>query len=770
METDKEIISKPLSLNRSMVLITVVTVALMALLFGGLNLLIARYILKSHIESKGSQITGKLEKILSVPIINRDYVQIINIIDEECKSSDLKYIWLLDENGTVTVSSDENQLLLPVRDEFKNSDGFISHRTDNGGYICLLPDYTIINSITVTVLPWIILSLIMVIASVHRLSAKMIRQITTPILRAVESSARMAEGDFDIELPKSSILEINNLNRSLEHTAKNLMGLTRSLQNEKEDLTHSREEIRNLSEFRESIIDNASVWLNVLDRDFRVVIWNKAAEEISGYSREEILGTADIWDLLYPDRGYRESIMQRADAIINRNSVVNDMITVITTKSGDEKTISWYSRNLTGEDGISAGSIALGIDVTDKIRAEETLQQAQKMETVGILAGGIAHDFNNILMGIVGSLSLFEYKLSEEGDLSRESIMKYITTMQNSAERARDMVNRLLTLSRKQKLEQKNVDLNTAVNHVVNICRGSFDKSIEIDAPEETEPARVYADLSQIEQVILNFCINASHAMTIMKPAGEKWGGTLTISLELSETAEGIIPSADPTGRFWKISVRDTGVGMSRSVMRRIFDPFFTTKDKGAGTGLGLSMAYNIIKAHGGYIHVYSEPGEGSVFNTYLPVPDSMPEETVEAVKNDITRGSGLVLVVDDEPVNRDVARMMLEDCGYTVVTVPDGPEALKYYNENMREIKALVIDIVMPAMSGDEVTISILKANPDAKIIVSSGFRDDPRVRRALKAGAGFFVPKPYTLKVLSEALSSLINGTVPGNETSDV
>jgi PAS domain S-box-containing protein len=763
METCKKIINKPRSINSSIISITIIAAALMSLLFGGLNLVIARYSLKDHVNTKGEHVIEKLQKILSVPVINQDYVQIINIIDEETKSSELKYIWLLDSNGIVLACNDETQLLNPLGDLFKKEEGFISRRFESGGYVCLLPDYSIINSITFSVLPWIIFSLIGVIAAVYRISNKMIRKITLPILNAVEASASMARGDFNVDLPESPIMEINDLNRSLTYTAKNLKELTLHLQGERDDLARSREEIRSLSEFRESIIDNANIWLNVLDKDYRVIVWNKAAEEISGYSREEVLGSDNIWELLYPDRAYRESIVQRAGAIINDGAVVKDMITVIVSKSGDEKTISWYSKNLTNETGTPTGSIAMGIDMTEKIKAEETLQQAQKMETVGVLAGGIAHDFNNILMGIVGTLSIFEFKLSENENISRDSVIKYITTIQNSAERARDLVNRLLTLSRKQKLELKSIDLNTAVQHVVKICQGSFDKSIEIIYPENSQPAYVYADLSQIEQVILNFCVNASHAMTIMRPRDEKWGGTITISLDLSEEINGTIPVNHTVDHFWQLSVRDTGVGMNRKVMRRIFDPFFTTKDKGAGTGLGLSMAYNIIKAHDGFINVYSEPGEGSVFNIYLPVlktefiGDEKPEET------DIKHGSGLVLVIDDEEVNRDVARMMLEDCGYQVITATDGEDALNIYSERWRDIKVLVVDIVMPMKSGDETCAEILQVNPDAKIIVSSGFRDDPRVKKALKSGAKLFVPKPYTLKTLSDAIATVINSEEP-------
>ena len=759
METDKKITQR--SINSRIVSITVISVAIMALLFAGLSTLIARFTLKSNIDYRGKHTIEELEKLLSVPVLNSDFAQIENIIDAETISNDLKFIWLLDNSGIVRACNDKNQVMSPLGVLYQEERGFISRRIENSGYICILTDYSIINRLTLKVIPWVLLSLILVIGSVYRISLTMVRRITHPILNAVEASASMAKGDFTINLPESQILEINDLNNSLTYTAKNLMELTMHLQGEKDDLSRSREEIRNLLEFRESIIDNASIWLYVLDKDYRVIVWNKAAEEISGYSREEILGIKNIWELLYHDKDYREINMQRSAAVINSGNVVKDMITVVDTKNGEEKVISWYSKNLTDEKGLPTGSIAMGIDITEKIKTEETLQQAQKMETVGILAGGIAHDFNNILMGIVGTLSLFEYKLGENENLPRESILKYIATIQNASERARDMVNQLLTLSRKQKLEQKTIDLNTAVRHVVKICQGSFDKSIIIIYPEENNPAYVYADLSQIEQVILNFCVNASHAMTIMKAQEEKWGGTLTITLSFVDDIKGMMPLMNPSGKFWQLSVSDTGVGMNRSVMRRVFDPFFTTKDKGTGTGLGLSMAYNIIKAHEGFINVYSEPGEGSVFNIFLPVHENSLSGSAVAEKTGIKRGTGLILLTDDESVNRDIARMMLEDCGYEVITAYDGIDALNIFRERWRDITACIVDIVMPQMPGDETCIEMLKINPLAKIIISSGFRDDMRVKKAMYAGAKIFVPKPYSINTLSEALDGIINET---------
>jgi PAS domain S-box-containing protein len=750
-------IKKQTSINKEIVLLTVVIVAITSVIFGSVTLIIVRKSLINHINKKAELKTEKINAMVSGPVLNGDYQKLTCIINEEMKTSDLRFAWITDKNGNIIATNDGNQISSVIKDEYKNCTGFINYKNATGGAICVLPDYGIIETVTARLIPWIFISLIISSAFVYGISFNFRKKITMHIRKAARASDAMSKGDFNINLTEPGIEEIDHLYRTLTHTAGTLLDVTDHLQKEKNELNYSREAIRNLSEFRESIIDNASIWIEVLDKDSLVVVWNKAAEEISGFRKDEVIGNPAIWGLLYPDEKYRNSILQRNSGIIKKGDTIEDMITVIRAKDGNEKIISWYSKNLTTEDGTPTGSVAMGIDITEKIRAEESLKQAQKMETIGILAGGIAHDFNNILMGIVGTLSLLEFKLSGNEPLTKESAAKYITTIQNSAERAKNLVNQLLTLSRKQKLEMANIDIITAVKHVVEICRGSFDKSIIIIPPENSVPAYVRADLSQIEQVILNFCINALHSMTLMKPENEKWGGTLTITLELNDNIKNIFSDGHTDGKFWKISVQDTGVGMSKSVMRKIFDPFYTTKEKGTGTGLGLSIAYSIVKSHNGFINVRSEPGEGSIFEIYLP---ALEEGFIHEILTEdfvIDKGSGLILLVDDEKVNRDVARMMLEHCGYDVIIASDGEEAVRIYGENSDKIRAVILDIVMPSMSGDEACVRILKDYPDAAILVSSGFRNDPRVKRSITAGAKLFIPKPYTLKILSEALSQI-------------
>lgn len=400
-------------------------------------------------------------------------------------------------------------------------------------------------------------------------------------------------------------------------------------------------------------------------------------------------------------------------------------------------------------------------DITLRKQAEEQLRQAQKMETVGTLAGGIAHDFNNILGGILGTVSLMTHKLNKESGLEKDKIIDYLYMIKESGLRAADMVRQLLTLSRKQVLSFSPVDLNHSIKNVVKICKRTIDKSIKIETQYLDKKVIVNADPTQLEQVLLNLCVNAGHAMTTMKSNEEKWGGTLTITIE-EKVADKyfckIYQEAEEIN-YWKVEVRDTGVGISKEILSKIFNPFFSTKTETTGTGLGLSMVYGIIKQHQGFIDVYSEVGIGTAFTIFLPVYNE--EKTVSEVKKDIEvkKGEGLVLVADDEDVMREIAKDALEECGYKVILAKNGEECVKLYEQNYNEIKAVVLDMSMPVISGKDAFLKMKNINPEVKVLLSSGYRKDDRVEESIKLGVKDFIQKPYSLEKLSVKIYNVIN-----------
>ncbi|RPI72486.1 MAG: response regulator, partial [Desulfobacteraceae bacterium] len=289
----------------------------------------------------------------------------------------------------------------------------------------------------------------------------------------------------------------------------------------------------------------------------------------------------------------------------------------------------------------------------------------------------------------------------------------------------------------------------------------TFDKSIEISARYFEKAALAYADPTQMEQSLLNLCINAAHAMTIMRKDGEKHGGSLNISVEEVKTDKYFLklhPESEKGEAYWVISVQDTGVGMSNAVKAKIFDPFFT-RGKDKGTGLGLAMVYNIVKQHKGFIDVYSQEDIGSTFYIYLPVYKQKIKPKNNKPVEEIYRGQGLVLVVDDEEIIRQTAKSILEECGYDVILATNGEEAVDIFKKHREEIKVVLLDMVMPKMSGKQAYIELAKIKKDVKVLLASGFKKDSRVESIMRLGIKGFIQKPYALIKLANHIHEVIN-----------
>jgi CheY-like chemotaxis protein len=354
---------------------------------------------------------------------------------------------------------------------------------------------------------------------------------------------------------------------------------------------------------------------------------------------------------------------------------------------------------------------------------------------VGTLAGGIAHDFNNILNVIVGYGSLVMDKL-EAGSPAKEHINQLLI----AADRAAILTKRLLVFSRKQPVELKFIDINELIldlqKMLVRIIRESIDFNLDL----AEMPLIVLADAGQIEQVLINLAVNAKDAM--------QGGGRLTISTGLEEMDDEYVAlyGYGKPGRYALIKVSDTGHGMDAETQQKIFEPFFTTKSMGEGTGLGLAITYGIIKQHGGFINVYSEPGQGSVFKIYLPLSEeaASPVRKMEA-DSPVMGGNETVLVAEDDASVRELTKIILESFGYTVISAEDGEDVITKFMANRECIRLVLIDIIMPKKNGKEAGEAIRKVNPGIKILFESGYTMDIIKTNEL-AEAGFdFIQKPF-------------------------
>ncbi len=496
-------------------------------------------------------------------------------------------------------------------------------------------------------------------------------------------------------------------------------------------------EIRKLTQYLESIIDNANIWLDVLDEKANVVMWNKAAEKISGFSREEIIGHGKIWEWLYPDEKYRNEITTRVVAIINKGEVVEDLETTIRCKNGETRIISWNSRNLLGADDKPIGSIALGRDVTERKKLMQQLIQSEKSAAVGTLAYGIAHEFNNILAGIMVN--------AEVGITIRDyqEIKECFQAIVENSHRGSSIANSLLAVAGERKEKKELISVVDPLQNVLSFVRRELEKA-NVQTVEELKPVpQIFCDPGQFSEVFLNMITNARDAM-------HPKGGTLTVKVARS-------------GDDIRIVFKDTGCGIPDQIKGRIFDPFVTTK--GAlgksdipGTGLGLFLSCGIIDSYNGKIEVESKVGKGTTFTILIPVSKNLPPKTALRLKRkppeEITRKLN-VLLVDDEQVICRTLKRFLESKGHQVTASLKAKEGLELFKRDKFDV--VLSDITIPDMDGIELIKKMRKKDQKTKIIVITGHFLKEKEEEAKNAGADEVLVKPFRNALLYETMARL-------------
>ncbi len=387
------------------------------------------------------------------------------------------------------------------------------------------------------------------------------------------------------------------------------------------------------------------------------------------------------------------------------------------------------------------------MDVTQTRTLEDQLRQAQKMDVVGQLAGGIAHDFNNMLGAVLGNAELLAMELQEQSELQQ-----YVGTILRGAQRASELTRKLLAFSRKGKMLSTPADVHQTINESVALLERSIDPRITIQKRFNANERIVIGDPTLLQNVFMNLAVNARDAMPN--------GGTLTFStsnVELDAQYCRDHPFNLKPGVYVEIDVSDTGWGMSHDVLERVFEPFFTTKPVGKGTGLGLAAVYGTIKEHNGAIFVSSEPGIGSVFKVFLPV--GLGQQLSAADESDVIQGTGTILVVDDEMVVRRTARSLLLSLGYDVLMAADGDEAVEVYRRHQPDIRLVLLDMVMPILSGRDTFLKLRELDPGVAVLFTSGFSYEQRIDDLLAMGARGFVQKPYRRSSLSREVHQAIH-----------
>lgn len=491
------------------------------------------------------------------------------------------------------------------------------------------------------------------------------------------------------------------------------------------------------------IVDSSEDAIIAKTLDGIITHWNHGAERIYGYVADEVLGK-HISILAPPERADEiPGILAR----IRRGESAQHFESVRVAKDGRRLNVSLSISPIRDREGTILGASVIARNITERVRSEEQLRQAQKMEAVGRLAGGLAHDFNNIL-GILTSCT----ELVRDRVGAKSEAYSYLDTMREAIQRGSSLTRQLLAFSRRQVLKPELLDLNQRLQETSKLLRTLMGDDVEVVIVKRSEQAIVEADPGQVDQVVLNLAVNARDAMP--------HGGKFILETGVATFDESFARSHQPMkpGKYVMLAVSDTGTGMDEATVPRIFEPFFTTKEPGKGTGLGLATVYGIVQQNGGHIWVYSEPGRGTTFKIHLPSAEYKLEGTSKAETQAAPpqRRGTKILLVEDDNIMRRLTRQMLEEHGYTVLEAADGKSALEQVQAS-QGIELVLTDVVMRGMSGPELVKHLRHSHPRMKSLFMSGYTGELIAEHDLAAG-GRLLEKPFTRSSLLTAVDAAL------------
>ncbi|WP_005032439.1 ATP-binding protein [Holophaga foetida] len=589
------------------------------------------------------------------------------------------------------------------------------------------------------------------------------RSITRPLEHLVDTATRIADGELDLTARVERMDEVGTLASTFNAMTEQLRAMLARLEERVDDLRATETKLSSALGYLQNLLDAATL-VSIVMTDSRGVIqvFNRGAERILGWTSAEVVGkeTPLLWHDL-------DEVEERRKGMVAAGLAFDDSLSVFAnmarenqmemvrwqwiTRKGDRRLVEMVLTPVDVPGGHFQGCLGIAVDITEQVAAEESLRvqeeqlrQSQKMDAIGQLAGGVAHDFNNMLAGILGSAELLAEELPE--DAPHRALVK---TIIQASERAAELTSKLLAFSRKGKLVSTALDLHRIIQDTLGLLSRSVDKRIEIRQALNARNPQVVGDPSQLENALLNLCINARDAMPE--------GGVLTVETEDVRLRE---PLSDPVGfhieagAYVRLSVRDTGHGIPPEIRARIFEPFFTTKAEGRGTGLGLAAVYGIVKSHRGALQVESEPGQGSAFNILLPLDEVPRPEPVHESVREQHRGEGTILVIDDEDMIRSTTARILGSMGYRILQAVDGAEGIRVFEAHHQEIRLVLLDMVMPGLSGRETFQRLRSLDPEVRVIAASGFANDQSVNDMLAGGLMGFLHKPFGMKSLVEAI----------------
>ena len=530
-----------------------------------------------------------------------------------------------------------------------------------------------------------------------------------------------------------TVLRMSGLMRELRQRIDELRRQEHITREAVEEQRRSADELRrNEARFR-SLVVNMSDVICLIDTDGVIGYVSPAVERVLGYSDDELVGR-NGFELVHPDDVPRaHSVLDQ----VSRGETVSMEIRV-RRKDGSVRWVEAVLDNRLEQPDLNAIVIVYR-DVTEAKALEQQLLQSQKLEAVGQLAGGVAHDFNNIL-SVISNYAEFVIEDLPPGDPKREDVEE----IQKASQRASNLVRQLLTFSRREIIRRRVLDLNSIIFDMQKLLRSAIPENIDMSVRLTAAPVYVDADPTQVEQILMNLCVNARDAMLD--------GGCLEIATRIQEVGSELArrkPGLSP-GLHVVLSISDTGIGMPTDVQDRAFEPFFTTKDRGQGTGLGLATVYGIVDRLGGYIEVQSAPGKGTTMDVYLPSSDQVEDVREERLPAPSSGGSETILVAEDEEAVRNLVERMLAREGYRVLAAPSAERALEICDSEGEQIDMLLSDVIMPETSGKELAERIAQRRPGLPVVFMSGYTDEIIARHGILEEGEVLIQKPFDAKEL--------------------
>ncbi len=480
-----------------------------------------------------------------------------------------------------------------------------------------------------------------------------------------------------------------------------------------------------------------------MDSSGAITYVNPAWKLLLGHDPTEVIGRF-FNDFARKDdiHRYRKLFREIRDA----GKLINNLICILIAKDGTERTFNAYANFIKDAEGHPLGIVASFKDFTEYRDMERKLSHAQRLESIGTLAGGIAHDFNNMLMGIQGSVSLMLMGMDDSDPNSRR-----LHSIEEQIKRGADLTRQLLGFAREGRYEPKPSDMNEVIVKSSSLF-GKTKKEISIDLNLQSKLPTVEVDQGQMEQMLMNLYVNAAQAMP---DGGNLCIGTSSVTIDEATAVANEIKA----GEYVKVTVKDSGSGMDKKTIDRIFDPFFTTKRRGRCTGLGLATVYGIVRGHKGMIEVTSSPGQGSIFRIYLPTVSGKPAPPEDVTPAKPT-GKETILLVDDEITVLETTGELISMFGYNVYPVGSGQEAIATFMEKQAQIDLVILDMIMPGISGSTTFDRLREINPEVRVLLSSGYSLDGQARNIMDRGCKGFIQKPFTMNELSQKIKKALGG----------